>query len=70
MTVDGRDAWLIESHLCFDVPGIRTKGELLIVSVVDTGDGEAGLFYASIPDTSPELVAPARKALADLRVEG
>jgi hypothetical protein len=68
MTVDGHDAWLIESHLTFDVPGIRTKGELLIVTVVDIGDGEGGLFYASIPDTSPELVAPARKALADLRV--
>jgi len=67
--VDGREAWLIESQLSFDVPGIRTKGELLIVAVVDTGDGEAGLFYASIPDTTPELVATAREALADLRVE-
>lgn len=68
MTVDGHDAWLIESHLTFDVPGIKTKGELLIVSVVAVGDGEAGLFYASIPDTAPELVPPARRALADLRV--
>lgn len=66
--VDGHAAWLIESNLSFDVPGIKTKGELLIVVVVDVGDGEGGLFYASIPNTTPELVAPARKALADLRV--
>ncbi|WP_152365620.1 DUF2510 domain-containing protein [Microlunatus speluncae] len=67
-TVDGHDAWLIESKLTFDLAGVRAKGELLIVTVVDVGEGEAGLFYASIPDTTPELVPPARKALADLRI--
>jgi hypothetical protein len=69
-TVDGHKAWRIESHLTFDVPNIKTKGETMIIVVVDTSDGEAGLFYASIPDTSPQYMAPSRKALADLRVEG
>jgi hypothetical protein len=68
MTVDGHDAWIIESQLGFDVPGIQAKHELLIVVIVDTG-GDAGLFYASIPENAPELVKPARDALANLRVE-
>lgn len=68
-SVDGNAAWLIESHLTFDVPGVRTKGETLIVVVVDTANGEAGLYYASNPDTSPQHDAPIRGTLASLRVE-
>lgn len=67
--IDGHDAWLIESQLSFDIPGLKAKGELLIVAVVSAGAG-AGLYYASIPNTHPELVKPARQALADLRVDG
>lgn len=68
-TVDGHQAYLIESHLTFDIPGIKTKGETMIVVVIDVGQqGEAGLFYATIPDTSPQFMAPLRHALADLRV--
>lgn len=67
--VDGHAAWVIESQLSFRVPDIDATGELMIIVVVDVGnEGESGLFYASVPDTAPELVAPARKALADLRV--
>lgn len=67
--IDGHDAWLVESELSFDIPGLIAKGELLIVAVVQAGDS-AGLYYASIPNTQPELVKPAREALADLRVDG
>jgi hypothetical protein len=68
MTIDGHDSWIVESHLTFDIPNLRTKGELLIVAIVATGS-TAGLYYASIPDTRPELVAPARAALAALEVD-
>ena len=68
-TVDGHEAYLIESHLTFDIPGIMTKGETMIVVVVDVGQqGEAGLFYGTIPDTSPQFLPPIRAALADLQV--
>ena len=67
-TVDSHDAWIVESELSFDIPGLRTKGELLIVVIVAT-DTRSGIYYASIPDTVPELVRPARQALADLRVD-
>jgi hypothetical protein len=69
-TVDGHDAWIIEMHLSFDIPGIKTKGEAATIVVVDTGatDGEAGLFYSSIPDTSPQFSQPAADALKGLQV--
>lgn len=68
-TIDGKDGWIVESQLSFDISGLKTKGELLIVAIVTTGS-TAGLFYASIPDTTPELVEPARNALAELKVDG
>jgi hypothetical protein len=38
--------------------------------VVDVGtNGEAGLFYGTIPDNAPQFLAPIRAALADLRVD-
>ena len=68
--VDGHDAWIIEMHLTFDISGIKTKGEAATIVVVDTGaaDGEAGLFYSSIPDTSPQFTRPAEDALEGLQV--
>lgn len=68
--VDGHDAWEIESQLHYDLAGVAAKQELLIVVIVDTGDGAAGLFYASVPQNAPQLVQPARAALAALRVDG
>lgn len=67
--IDGRDAWIIEMHLTFDIPDIQTKGEAATIVVVDTGNGEAGLFYSSIPDTSPQFREPAERALAGLTVD-
>lgn len=67
-TVDGRPAWLIEAHLTFSLPDIRTTGETMTVVVVDTGQGEAGLFYGSLPDSSPQFAAAIRGAQAGLRV--
>jgi hypothetical protein len=69
-TVDGRSAWLIEAHLTFSLPDIETKGETMIIVVVETVTGEAGLFYASIPDTSPEFMPAARAAQSTLQVDG
>ena len=69
-TIDGQDAWLVESQLSFDIAGLDTKGELLILAIVQAGPERSGLFYASIPDSTPELVQPARDALAALKVDG
>jgi len=37
--------------------------------IIDTGVESASLFYASIPDTVPDLVDDARWALDNLRVD-
>jgi len=68
-TIDGHEAWLVESQLTFDIAGLKTKGELIIVAIVSAGN-RSGLYYASIPDTTPELVQPARDALQNLQVDG
>jgi hypothetical protein len=68
MTIDGHEGWLVESQLSFAITGLKTRGELLIVAIVSAKDS-SGLYYASIPDTVPELVAPARKVLANLKVD-
>lgn len=69
-TIDGRDAWLVEMHLTFDIRGLKEKGETAIVIVVATGTESSSLFYASIPDSRPELLATARQVQGQLRVEG
>ena len=67
-TIDGHEAWLVESQLTFDIAGLKAKGELLIVAIVSAGN-RSGLYYATIPDTKPELVQPARDALEQLQVD-
>ncbi len=69
MTVDGQAAWLVESDLEFRIPGLRTDGELAIVLIVETGPGSASVYYASIPNTTPQWEAPARQAMAQLTVD-
>jgi hypothetical protein len=68
-TIDGHEGWLVESKLTFDIVGLETKGELLIVAIVSAGN-RSGLYYATIPDSTPELVQPARDALKQLQVDG
>lgn len=68
MTVGGKDAWLVETHLTFDISGLKTKGETAIVLIVATSAEASSLFYASIPDTSPQLLQPARDVMAALTV--
>jgi hypothetical protein len=65
--IDGHEAWIVESQLSFDIPNLKTKGELLIVVIVSAG-ARSGLYYASIPDTTPELVQPARDLIKELKV--
>ncbi len=68
-TVDGQQAWYYEAHLSFDIPNLKTKGETMIVEIVATSATDSGIFYASIPDTTPQLLQPARDALKQLRVD-
>lgn len=67
-SVDGHDGWLIETQLSFDVAGLDAKGERVLLLVVQVETDQFGLFYASVPDTSPDRLPEARKAMAKLEV--
>lgn len=68
-TVDGKDAWLLETHLTFSIKGLKTTGELAIILIVATSAESSSIYYASIPDTVPQYVQPARDAMAALTVD-
>lgn len=68
MTVSGKEAWLVESHLTFDIKGLQAKGELAIVLVVATSAESSSIYYASIPDNARQYEQPARTAMAQLKV--
>ena len=69
-TVDGHRAWLIRSHLGYGSVEAGVRSALIFLVVVATADGENGLFYAYLPDTHPELVPRAERALSQLSVSG
>ena len=69
-TVNGKEAWLVETHLSFDIPNLQAKGELAIIMIVATKAESSSIYYASIPDNADQqLVRDARNAMADLPVE-
>ena len=68
-TVDGHDAWVLETHLSFDIKGLPEKGETAIIEVVSTGDSTAAIYYASIPDSRKDLMPAARAVQSQLKVD-
>lgn len=68
-SVDGYDAWIVEMHLAFEIEGLAETGETAVILIVATSTESSSLYYASIPDSRPELLATARQVQADLRVE-
>ncbi len=68
MTVDGHDAWIMESDLSFSIKGLDATNELLTVVIVDLENGSAGLFASSVPGNAPQYDAPAEQAMKGLRV--
>lgn len=69
VTVSGKPGWLIETHLSFDIQGLKVKGETAIFVVVQTSDTSSSIFYASIPDSVPELLTAARQVQTQLRID-
>lgn len=68
MTVDGHQAWIMESDLSFSITGLEATNELLTVVIVDLENGSAGLFASSVPGNAPQYTAPAEQAMRGLRV--
>lgn len=68
-SVDGHDGWLIESELSFEVSGLNATSETVLLAVVQVDGSKFSLFYASVPNTSPDRLPEVRAALADLKVD-
>lgn len=68
-TVDGYDAWEVEMHLDIDVPDLDETGETAIILIVATSLESSSIYYASIPDSRPDLLDEARRIQGELRVE-
>lgn len=69
MTLDGKDAWIVEMHLGFDIPRLDETGETAIIIIVATDVESSSIYYASIPDSRPDLLEESRRVQAQLRVE-
>ena len=67
--IDGHPGWLLQTQLSFNIPDLQTKGERVMLLVVQVDLDQYGLFYASIPDTVSELQPDAEEALAGVRVD-
>ncbi|MGA4506302.1 DUF2510 domain-containing protein [Propionibacteriaceae bacterium G1746] len=70
MVVDGREAFMLEMHLSFDVRGLQAKGETAIIIIVNTSGSKNSIYYASIPDNAQQYLPTARDLVNQLRVGG
>ena len=68
ITVDGHDAWIIETWLGFDIPGVEAKREYVIVLIVETEPGAAAVYFASIPENADQYIQPAQDLIGELQV--
>lgn len=67
--IDGRDAWLIQTRLTFDLPDIKAKSERLTVIIIDLPANRTGIFLSSVPDNAPELLGDADAAQSGLHID-
>ena len=67
-TIDGHEAWLVESHLTFDIAGLKTKVSCSISRSFPPATG-SGIYYASDPRHHARSRATNRDALRDLKVD-
>ena len=68
LVIDGREAYLLEMHLSFDIPGLQAKGETALIVIVATGANTNSIYYASIPDNASEHLPTARGLIPQLTV--
>jgi hypothetical protein len=68
--VDGHAGWLIDAKLHFSIKNLNATYDRVLFLLVETGDNEYSVFYASIPNTSEYLLPDALAAMETLRVDG
>jgi hypothetical protein len=68
-TVDGHDAWTIESAITLNDPDLSVSAETMSLTAVETEPGHYGLFWSSIPDVDPDYTAVAEACREGLHVD-
>jgi len=70
-SLDGYDAWLIQTTLSFSIPDLPSTSEEVTILVVATGEMSSSLFYTSVPaDSPPAIFANVEQATKSLKVSG
>lgn len=68
-TVSGKEGWILEMHLTYDIAKVKEKGETAIVVAVRTSDEVWSFFWARVPDSRPDLLTEVRERVAGLKIE-
>jgi hypothetical protein len=55
-SVDGKDGWILQSTLSFHIEDLPTTSEDITIIVAATSEFTSSLFYASVPNDSPESI--------------
>ncbi|MDR0959562.1 MAG: DUF2510 domain-containing protein [Propionibacteriaceae bacterium] len=67
-TIDGYDAWIVETNLSFEIEHLPTTSERVTIIVVETSSTVSSLFYASIPGDASQYQADVDATIAALTV--
>jgi hypothetical protein len=68
-SIDGKDGWIIESTLSFHIENLPTTSEDITIIVSATSEFTSSLFYASVPNDSPESIkGDVRRIIDSLKV--
>jgi hypothetical protein len=68
-TQNGHQAWVWAYHVSYSESGVDSKGESVEIALVDLGNGKAGGFYASVPDTrASDLLTDVKNAADSITI--
>jgi hypothetical protein len=68
-TQNGHQAWVWAYHVSYSESGVDSKGESVEIALVDLGNGKAGGFYTSVPDTrASDLLPQVKNAVDSLQI--
>lgn len=68
LTVDGRDAWRVQTEIRIKSPDVQAEGDVAEVVIVDLGDDTYGMFAGVVPLGDKQLSKRLEEAVGNLTV--
>lgn len=68
LTVDDHRGWVVAYFVSYDQPGIKAKGDMVAVAVIDTGRPRPAVLFMAVPDTHKKLWPDFNYVLSSVRV--